>query len=307
MRVDAVGHHHRERGQQRHHRRPQEAPPGLEVGGQHDGDPVERQLDREDPQQRRAEADAGLERDGDALVDLRELLEGEAQGELLIDGVPAASVRGRAGMVLQDPDSQTILARVGDDVAFGCENLGVPRAQIWPRVRAALDAGKRVLGICLGGQLLAELSNPQLVTAHAAAASGLEVARASEAAAGATRPEVIRVMHPALPQDPGHALWQDQFSGASGLFGFVIRDVPRPALAAMMDGLDLFGMGASWGGYESLLIPTDPRPHRSATEWAAGGQTMRMHVGLENPDELIDDLDRGFARMAAACATGGAA
>ena len=122
-----------------------------------------------------------------------------------------------------------------------------------------------------------------------------------------TRPEVIRVMHPALPQDPGHALWQDQFSGASGLFGFVIRDVPRPALAAMMDGLDLFGMGASWGGYESLLIPTDPRPHRSATEWAAGGQTMRMHVGLENPDELIDDLDRGFARMAAACATGGAA
>lgn len=66
--------------------------------------------------------------------------EGEAQGELLVDGVPAASVRGRAGMVLQDPDSQTILARVGDDVAFGCENLGVPRAQIWPRVRAALDA-----------------------------------------------------------------------------------------------------------------------------------------------------------------------
>ncbi|MFJ1294351.1 cystathionine beta-lyase, partial [Paracoccus yeei] len=68
-----------------------------------------------------------------------------------------------------------------------------------------------------------------------------------------------------------------------------------------------FGMGASWGGYESLLIPTDPRPHRSATEWAADGQTMRMHVGLENPDELIDDLDRGFARMAAACATVGAA
>ncbi|MBM7826753.1 ABC transporter ATP-binding protein [Microbacterium aurum] len=66
--------------------------------------------------------------------------EGEAQGELLVDGMPAASVRGRAGMVLQDPDSQTILARVGDDVAFGCENLGVPRAQIWPRVRAALDA-----------------------------------------------------------------------------------------------------------------------------------------------------------------------
>lgn len=122
-----------------------------------------------------------------------------------------------------------------------------------------------------------------------------------------TRPEVIRVMHPALPQDPGHALWRDQFSGSSGLFGFVIRDVPRPALAAMMDGLELFGMGASWGGYESLLIPTDPCPHRSATDWTPGGQTMRIHVGLENPDELIEDLDRGFARMAAACANGGGA
>src|SRR6478752_10193845 len=65
--------------------------------------------------------------------------EGEQSGSLLLDGVPAARARGRAGLVLQDPDSQVILARVGDDVAFGCENLGVPRGEIWPRVRRALD------------------------------------------------------------------------------------------------------------------------------------------------------------------------
>jgi cystathionine beta-lyase len=111
------------------------------------------------------------------------------------------------------------------------------------------------------------------------------------------RPEVTRVMHPALATDPGHALWKAHFTGASGLFGFVIRETDRRKLAAMVDGLRLFGMGSSWGGYESLILPTDPRALRSATSWTEPGQCMRVHVGLEDVADLIDDLDRGFDRL----------
>jgi cystathionine beta-lyase len=114
------------------------------------------------------------------------------------------------------------------------------------------------------------------------------------------RPEVERVLYPALPEDPGHALWRRDFTGASGLFGFLLMPVRRAALAAMLDHLEIFGMGASWGGYESLLIPTDPRPIRTARPWPHQGQLMRIHVGLEHPDDLIRDLEAGFARLAAA-------
>ncbi len=107
-------------------------------------------------------------------------------------------------------------------------------------------------------------------------------------------------MHPALPDDPGHSLWKRDFLGASGLFGFVLRPCTRTQLAAMLDSMELFGMGASWGGYESLLIPTDPAQIRTATTWAPGGQTMRIHVGLEDPDDLIQDLEAGFRRLASA-------
>ncbi len=113
-----------------------------------------------------------------------------------------------------------------------------------------------------------------------------------------TRPEVLRVMHPGLPSDPGHALWSRDFSGASGLFGFVLAPVPRPRLARMMDGLRFYGMGSSWGGFESLLIPTDPAKLRSTTSWNPGGQSMRIHVGLEDPADLIEDLAAGLARLA---------
>ncbi len=116
----------------------------------------------------------------------------------------------------------------------------------------------------------------------------------------AGRDEVERVLYPALPDDPGHALWRRDFSGASGLFGFVLRPIGRPALAALLDHLELFGMGYSWGGYESLLLPTDPRPLRTARPWSGEGQVMRIHVGLEHPDDLIADLEAGFRRMAAA-------
>jgi cystathionine beta-lyase len=114
------------------------------------------------------------------------------------------------------------------------------------------------------------------------------------------RPEVARVLHPALEDDPGHQLWRRDFRGASGLFGVVLKPCATAALAAMLDGLELFGMGYSWGGYESLLIPTHPEKSRTATRWAPGGPTLRIHAGLEEPDDLIADLTAGFERLARA-------
>jgi cysteine-S-conjugate beta-lyase len=112
-----------------------------------------------------------------------------------------------------------------------------------------------------------------------------------------SRPEVIRVIHPALPDDPGYKLWKRDFLGASGLFGVVLRPVAKAGIAAMLDGLKLYGMGASWGGYESLILPTHPETNRTATKWAPGGPTLRIHAGLEDVDDLIEDLKEGFDRM----------
>jgi cystathionine beta-lyase len=111
----------------------------------------------------------------------------------------------------------------------------------------------------------------------------------------ARRPEVVRVTYPALPTAPGHALWKRDFRGASGLFGVELRPVSKHAVDAMLDGLELFGMGASFGGFESLAIPMDPRPYRSATRWTHDGPLIRLHVGLEDPDDLVADLERGLA------------
>jgi cystathionine beta-lyase len=114
------------------------------------------------------------------------------------------------------------------------------------------------------------------------------------------RPEVARVLHPALPDCPGHDLWRRDFTGSNGLLSVVLHDVPKPALAAMLDGLELFAMGYSWGGYESLVVPFDPGGVRTATAWTAAGPCLRLHCGLEDPNDLIADLDAGFARLAAA-------
>jgi cystathionine beta-lyase len=115
----------------------------------------------------------------------------------------------------------------------------------------------------------------------------------------AGRKEVARVIHPALAGDPGHALWTRDFTGASGLFSIVLQPYSRQALAAMLDGLDLFGMGYSWGGYESLILPFDPSTYRSATTWQAKGPALRLHAGLEDVEDLKADLDAGFARLTA--------
>ncbi|MGB7042393.1 MAG: cystathionine beta-lyase [Xanthobacteraceae bacterium] len=114
------------------------------------------------------------------------------------------------------------------------------------------------------------------------------------------RPEVLRLLHPALPSHPQHALWKRDFTGACGLFSMVLKSVPQKAVYAFLDELELFGIGASWGGFESLAIPFDCSPIRTATKWAPGGPTVRFHIGLEDVDDLCADLERGFAAMAAA-------
>jgi cysteine-S-conjugate beta-lyase len=118
-----------------------------------------------------------------------------------------------------------------------------------------------------------------------------------------TRPEVSRVLYPALPDDPGHALWKRDFLGASGLFGVVLKPAPKEAVYAFIDALDLFGIGASWGGFESLIQPTTPERIRSATRWEPEGPTLRLHIGLEDPHDLIDDLDHGFHVLRKTAAT----
>jgi cystathionine beta-lyase len=125
--------------------------------------------------------------------------------------------------------------------------------------------------------------------------SALAVARWLEG-----RPEVLRVIYPALETDPGHAIWKRDFAGASGLFSFVLRPVPEAAVHAFLNTLTLFGMGASWGGFESLAIPFDCSDVRTATTWAPGGPAIRLHIGLEDPDDLFADLERGFAALKSA-------
>ena len=116
------------------------------------------------------------------------------------------------------------------------------------------------------------------------------------------RPEVARVLHPGLPGDPGHEIWRRDFTGASGLFGVVFEPCSDVALAAFIDGLELFGLGASWGGYESLVMPSDIAASRSATTWDEPGPALRLHAGLEDPEDLIADLAAGLIRMTAAIA-----
>jgi cystathionine beta-lyase len=127
--------------------------------------------------------------------------------------------------------------------------------------------------------------------------SGLAVAHWLE-----TRPEVLRLLHPALPSFPGHAIWKRDFTGASGLFSMVLKPVPQKAVYAFLNTLELFGIGASWGGFESLAIPYDCSHTRTASRWAPGGPTIRFHIGLEAVEDLIADLEHGFAAMVAAAA-----
>lgn len=109
-------------------------------------------------------------------------------------------------------------------------------------------------------------------------------------------PEVKRVLFPALPSDPGHAIWKRDMTGACGLFAIELTDAKDEALSALIDGLQHFGVGFSWGGYESLIIGYKPHKMRKATRWNENTTLLRLHIGLEAPKDLISDLDTGFAR-----------
>ncbi|MBI1359050.1 MAG: cystathionine beta-lyase [Alphaproteobacteria bacterium] len=126
-------------------------------------------------------------------------------------------------------------------------------------------------------------------------ASGLDIATWLQ-----SRSEVRRVLHPALPNDPGHALWKRDFSGSTGLFGVVLEPASRSAVNAFLDALELFGLGFSWGGFESLAIHCDPQIRRTATQPAFEGPLLRLSIGLESPDDLKADLERGFDALRAA-------
>ena len=125
--------------------------------------------------------------------------------------------------------------------------------------------------------------------------SGLEVA-----AWFASRPEVARVMHPALPGAPGHALWKRDFTGGASLFGVEFQPRYRTAAVdAMVDSLTLFGIGASWGGFESLALPTTGYITRTAGSARFAGPVVRFHIGLEDPADLIADLQRAMEVLGA--------
>lgn len=177
------------------------------------------------------------------------------------------------------------------DIMFGTISAN---AKAWPLVAE----GIRLLGVCAGpDDVFLALRGLRTLSVRLAQhhRSGLEMARWL-----AARPEVIEVLHPALESHPGHAIWKRDFTGASGLFSIVLRPKPQQAVDALLDTLTLFGMGFSWGGFESLAIPFDCADYRSATTWNPGGPTLRLHIGLENVEDLKADLVRGFAAFNAA-------
>jgi len=163
--------------------------------------------------------------------------------------------------------------------------------EYWPRLREAFDS----MAICAGPEdvflALRGLRTMRLRLGEQERA-GLDMARWLEA-----RQEVKKVLHPALSSFEGHAIWKRDFLGATGLFSVVLHPVSQQAVAAMLDGLKLFGMGYSWGGFESLIVPFDCKDYRTATRFDPGGPCLRLQIGLEDTDDLKADLDAGFERL----------
>ena len=177
------------------------------------------------------------------------------------------------------------------DIMFGTISANT---KTWPQIAEAI----RLLGVCAGPDdvflALRGLRTLSVRLAHHQQA-GLDMAEWF-----AKRPEVLRVIHPAIESDPGHAIWKRDFTGATGLFSVVLKPVSSKAVDAMLNTLKLFGMGYSWGGFESLVIPFECSSYRTATKWNPGGPTLRFHIGLENLDDLKNDLETGFAALRAA-------
>ena len=174
------------------------------------------------------------------------------------------------------------------DIMFGCVSANA-------RTHGQLKDAYHQLGLCVGpDDIYLALRGLRTMGVRLARhqESGLKVAHWLE-----NRLEVLRVLHPALESDPGHAIWKRDFTGACGLFSIVLRPCSERALHAFMDELALFGMGYSWGGFESLIISFDCAEYRTATPWAPVGPALRIHIGLEDADDLIADLEQGFAVM----------
>jgi cystathionine beta-lyase len=153
----------------------------------------------------------------------------------------------------------------------------------------AINAGPEDVFLALRGLRTMPLRLAEQEAAALAIASWLE-----------SRPEVNKVLYPALPSFEGHDLWKRDFLGAAGLFSIVLDSVEQHAVAAMLDGMDLFGLGFSWGGVESLIVPFDPNASRRVTRFSPHGPCLRLQIGLEDVDDLIADLEAGLARLGAA-------
>ncbi|WP_127956771.1 cystathionine beta-lyase [Serratia microhaemolytica] len=165
-------------------------------------------------------------------------------------------------------------------------------AQWWPKLREAYD-----LMSMLPGAEDCFLALRGLRTMHlrlkAAETRALELANWLK-----SRPEVLKVLHPAFPECPGHEFWQRDFTGSSGLFSIILQpQYSKAALENMLDYLSIFAMGFSWGGFESLVLPFNCADYRSVTHWQPGGLAIRIQVGLEDMNELKTDLEQGFERL----------
>ncbi len=161
---------------------------------------------------------------------------------------------------------------------------------------SAISSTHEALGVCANGEdcfLALRGLRTLSVRLEQHWKSGLAIAQWLQ-----NRPEVASVQHPALPGDPGHALWRRDFLGACGLFSIILKPYPKAAVRRMLNALRIFGMGYSWGGFESLIVPFDCSAARTATIWKADGPALRLHIGLEDVEDLKRDLERGFAALA---------
>ncbi len=177
------------------------------------------------------------------------------------------------------------------DAMFGTASAN---ERCWPM----LARTHRLMGICASPDdafLAARGLRTLAIRMKEHAARALDLARWLEG-----QPTVRAVYHPALPGHPDHAIWKRDFTGSGSLFSVLLEPGPREAVAAMVNGLRLFGMGYSWGGYESLCLPVHPERIRTAVDWNVQGDMFRLHVGFEDLDDLKADLRAGLERYRAA-------
>src|SRR5260370_74084 len=177
------------------------------------------------------------------------------------------------------------------DLMLGTISANAP---LWPRLEETVTT----MGLCVG-------PDDMYLALRGLRTLGVRLERHRQSALTLARwlrerPEVRRVLHPALEEDPGHAIWRRDFTGSSGLFSIVLEPAGEAAGRPFLAAPELFGMGLSWRGYDSPVIRFDCAGYRTATRWAPRGPALRFHIGLEDPNDLIADLERGCAAMAKA-------